>query len=655
MISKNLFRGIFLILSFFLYSTISIKSQVTIGVDAVPEDAALLVLKDQEPTDPGGTSATKGGLLLPRVNLEKETELFPFFSNSSAGDEDYEKVQKLKHKGLYVYNLTSNDYFEPGIYYWDSEKWNLVQKGVASSIFTIDNCATDVKVVGTYSNNVSLDASNYLIVKVNVTKVGSYIITAMMDSPDNGYYFTTQGVFYTTGVFDLVIPGTGTPIDFTPKTSSGDRFNIYLNNSNTPSCSFNVKVLDSSVKPNFTMVCNTVRVRGVYKKDVKLTDTNIITFNINVLAGSAGAEYHFETDEIEGMKFEATGILGEPGPMTITMTGTGAPMTTAPKEFTISSNSALSPNATCKATMVPVISAKKIIALGDYTFGLTSGGTAGCNAMLNDLMNYGDDENSIIKYEGFASLDRGTNLTNLARYTGDAAGSTPYDIIVITYNLTPTDAQRALLVNYVNKGGVLIYLDQNNTGAAGLRNVQLIADIFEETGTVTADQIANIGSTCNQVIKMNTGINDEISNGPFGDVRNSQWGEDYANSCGLKWVPRGAIVYAGATNAITGLPSTSGALVTMLRHPTKSFFWCGDSGLIHGGSSTGSLGNQITTPFAVGSRVFGGITYPKYPIDRMYADLTVTTKLPTSNSTIFANVMAWALNTAEVNGINSGK
>jgi len=258
-------------------------------------------------------------------------------------------------------------------------------------------------------------------------------------------------------------------------------------------------------------------------------------------------------------------------------------------------------------------------------------------------MNYGGNENSIVKYEGFSSLQSQQTMS-AADVRNWTTGANPYDIIVITYNLTPDATARGLLVDYVNRGGVLIYLDQ---GVDAL-NTQVVGDMFGET----ISNPVNIGATCNQVIKMNAGVNDEISNGPFGDVRNGQWGEDFANSCGLPIVPRGAIVYASAINASTGVASTSGAQATILRHPTKNFFWCGDSGLIHGGTST----DNVTTPFWIGARVLNGVNYPHYPVDKPnYGSQAAANRLPVCNSTLFANVMAWAVKMAEENGINSGK
>ena len=622
---------------FAMLITPALKAQVTVGTQEAPVPGALLQLKTiVDATSKGDVNATKG-LNFPRVALVKQKQLQPMYSAADAAN--LSTAVKLAHKGLVVYNLTDNpgENLSVGLNYWDGEQWNSLEQKATQAVFTITDC-TACTANGDYFNTNPLNSNNYMTVPVNVTKPGYYTITAV-PTPTNGYYFTASGQFMATGPATLTLPGAGQPVNFTPAGKAGDPIVVVLNG-DTASCTPYVFVQDGTHKPYFAMACNSTQVFGVYKKGVAVTAANYITMRINVYDGAQGALWSAHTDMIDGLQFEGSGVLGAAGTQTITLYAKGIPMNTATKNFTITTNSQ-STTATCNATVTPVISAKRIMAAGSTTYGLTSGGTDGCGAMINDAMNYGGNENSIVKYEGFSTVQTATSLSNLSSWT---TGATAYDIIVITYNLTPTAAQRAVLVDYVNRGGVLIYLDQ---GADAL-NTQVVGDMFGET----ISNPVNIANTCNQVIKMNAGVNDEISNGPFGDVRNGQWGEDFANSCGLPIVPRGAIVYASAINASTGVASTSGAQATIIRHPTKNFFWCGDSGLIHGGTST----DNTTTPFWIGARVLNGVNYPNYPVDKPnYGSQAAANRLPVCNSTLFANVMAWAVKMAEENGINSGK
>lgn len=94
-------------------------AQVTIGLGEKPARAALLDLKTEEPNSNNATS-DKGGLLLPRVELEELISLRPFIP-----DEELSTEAK-KHVGLTVYNITPVPLqnIEKGIYVWDGIRWN---------------------------------------------------------------------------------------------------------------------------------------------------------------------------------------------------------------------------------------------------------------------------------------------------------------------------------------------------------------------------------------------------------------------------------------------------------------------------------------------------------------------------------------------------
>lgn len=99
-----------------LIAHLTMQAQVTIGMDELPLRGALLDLKTQ--TDlTGGMTSDKGGLLFPRVKLQKLNDLTPFFAGGG------NTIEKSSHKGLVVYNLTDNTSFVPGLYCWDGAAW----------------------------------------------------------------------------------------------------------------------------------------------------------------------------------------------------------------------------------------------------------------------------------------------------------------------------------------------------------------------------------------------------------------------------------------------------------------------------------------------------------------------------------------------------
>lgn len=96
-------------------------SQVTIGSNIKPGNAALLELKSNDPDEYNVTSNV-GGLLLSRVILKDLTTLEPFINTDVS---DYEQM-KQSHTGLVVYNVNSQAPFAAGIYLWDGMKWNIM-------------------------------------------------------------------------------------------------------------------------------------------------------------------------------------------------------------------------------------------------------------------------------------------------------------------------------------------------------------------------------------------------------------------------------------------------------------------------------------------------------------------------------------------------
>lgn len=113
-----------LIIIFFILFIPALFAQVTIGSGIPPEKAALLDLKTKEATTDGSATTDEkgGGLLLPRVELNNWTDLTPFISQGNMSDGAYSKL-KLRHKGLMVYNLSTENRFIPGIYNWDGQQW----------------------------------------------------------------------------------------------------------------------------------------------------------------------------------------------------------------------------------------------------------------------------------------------------------------------------------------------------------------------------------------------------------------------------------------------------------------------------------------------------------------------------------------------------
>jgi len=97
------------------------------------------------------------------------------------------------------------------------------------------NCMAET-VHGNFYNGIVLTDSNYIEVKVNVQKAGSYVIHS---STANGFMFADSGVFSATGLTIIKLKPKGIPLDHIPT-----GFDVIFD---TSICTFNVNVNDSAL------------------------------------------------------------------------------------------------------------------------------------------------------------------------------------------------------------------------------------------------------------------------------------------------------------------------------------------------------------------------------------------------------------------------
>lgn len=653
---KKKLNVIFTILLFSLFVSQSARAQVTVGIGEGPEKGTLLQLKEKENiTD--DTKNSYRGLGLPRVTLSKKDQLYPMFlldpDNSSSGANSEYLADKAgidkRHTGLIVYNLVEDDTEELciGLNQWDGEEWSCLQEKIGNAIADIDDC-DNIKFSGQYLNNVSLSSGNYMSITLNVTKAGAYTITARAayagnHAQDNGYYFTTTGVFLTTGKYTLQIPGSGTPLQFTPTGNPGDVVTITMNDKlltlsdGTTVCDKNIIVEDSSRKPEYTMTCNQTVVKGVYQLDKELDNTNYIQMVLNVDLAAVGATYIIETNTIDGIYFKGQGLLTTAGNQTVMLQGYGTPNNLEDKVFTITSNSSKT-TAVCKATVSVALAMKKTYGWGlydntaGYIMQILGGVKQGTRAIVDADVNFGTDENStvkIVKYAAGQTFNHSTlvspnhrNPTNV-----QAMFATNPEIVLVGFDLDITNATdrgtiAGYMVNYLKAGGVLIL---------PLERDYMAKSFFEALYPGLTVTISGLQSTNRYQMAF---MNDEILNGPFGDIRGLFWGNDVHGAVSVTGLPEeDLIVYSRDTN---GHP-------TMFKHKYYNLFWCGDGGVF-------SNYNGQPDPAGRGSST----TYYTMAFNNSYVPITRTgwTGGDVENSRLFANVMAWAIKQAQFNGIN---
>lgn len=173
----NKFQIIFLfILSVFLLSTLHLKAQVTIGSALEPLQGTLLDLKENE-TDLGGVTSTKG-IILPRVSLTSLSELYPILIGTES---DYES-QKLRYKGVIVYNINTANSLQEGIYIWDGIKWNIINTDLSRNVLNGLNLASNnIKLGGVLTEKTTISQNNNDLI-IDNTKGGIFRINGIEEN-----------------------------------------------------------------------------------------------------------------------------------------------------------------------------------------------------------------------------------------------------------------------------------------------------------------------------------------------------------------------------------------------------------------------------------------------------------------------------------------
>lgn len=650
-----------------------ISAQVSIGMNEESEKYATLQIKDKAIDRTGAldaATAEKGGLLLPRVELQKKKELFPFITQTEI-DADVAAYAKLKtlHTGLIVYNLIENDTEELclGMNQWDGEQWQCFQEKIGNAIATVTDCST-IGFFGIYKDKESLNASNYMTVKLNVTKAGAYTITARAGyssdpSKDNGYYFTTTGVFMTVGTYELTIPGAGTPLLFTPDGELGDHMTITFNDkplvdASNNSCPKRIIVENSAIKPAYKLDCRTVKVVGFGLLDQEVMPSTAssgqkayIQVTLDVETTADGATYEVKTNEVAGMSFYAKGKLGSASRQTITLEPVegSIPNATGEHVFVITSNSTTS-SSTCNATVIVSYTKKKMLTISDhwdsYGFGpgpwssIPSNQSGGSRKLLLEPTNFGTQESSVVKVESIDILGvdaaQASSTTHANSLQGDKLRqyikNNNIDIIQFSVRYEPNAASATVLKEFLEDGGVVIAM-MDNAGGAGPSAQTLLNTVFGTTSVTVGS--ANNGGALYKIFN----TNDEITNGPFGDIREKFWGEDTTASLHASGVPEEDMVaYTTIEDySQSGVPSGifEGGL-TMLRHKRLNFIWIGDGGFL----AAANITPVTSVPFRINTSTNKPVGCPNY-------GRTASRRVTVYNSHLWANMMAWAVKAAQ--------
>jgi hypothetical protein len=692
-----------------------VAGKFSIGLDSTAARAALLDVKSVQSaagavtdvTDDANVTSNDGGLLLPRVKLVNDSTLEPFITTTDAQWTANSDALKERHAGLMVYNLTEDESenLSPGIYYWDSKKWDAVQKGTQKALFSVECSAIEVR--GSYGTGKSLDNSHYLKLNIiNVTRGGSYSITATSEV-DNGFFFEATGNFYTTGNMTLSIPGTGQPIN------PGNTNFILTISGGADTCRFVIPVIDLSILPKFTMNCGATEVFGTYYEDSVMTTDNYMEIHLTVDPTAFGATAEFQTEEVDGFSFSGTAVLNS-NPQTVRLQATGKPYSLNDKVFHVTSNSVTN-TGNCRETVYMSIPAKRIMTTGldsyfNYNIGLlpyTAEYTRAPNSMITDKNNFGPYQHSILRFKGFTNkpgsgmypnvvsnanavddgrdivaildpLMTGTGATdmtavNLGKWLRGKDGQAKIDILYLGYaaEWCPVSvegrAKADTIIDFMRRGGIVIITCQLPVTSRNFFNRLFFGTDISTAAGANAGPIGsttgsgpgtlyNLGYTSHNVsadqLAYFAKSDDPILTGPFENIVGRCWGEDASATAYLTNLPMDSVVvYASArpTTATltdwTGIPHNS---ATVFRHVNLPLIYFGDGGFNSAGVPT--YGGTTSCPFELTSKVINGHTYPKYPTYRNFGSSAPNRSY---NAVLLANAMAWCIYQAEENRRNS--
>lgn len=518
---------------------------------------------------------------------------------------------------LMIYNITEDCYN----YYSKIEgEWRSLCGKLGKAQFDFDCSA--VGVLGTYIEKQELNSSNRLKFVVTVTKPGTYDITA---TTSNGYFFNASGTFVENGTYTIYAEGIGTPL------AVGEDVVSITKNGEDAKCANLVKVPVLSAIAIYSINCSSVVVNGQYLKGRDLTLSNSITLSVNV---SRAGSYSITTPVTNGISFSASGNLTI-GTQLITLIGRGAPTVNADFPIIINTNSP-SGNNVCTTTIPITLPAMTYAIIGSGSYSWAS--AERLNALTNGGLSFGP--NGRVKIVSFTQLWSTSNVNTAANYLNGSftGGQQPDVVLYFAYGAAPNAAITTALIDYINKGGCVIYGSADNTSAAV--NI-LMSGIF---GMTTAQAQVAGGPTVDdntyQVVNL---PNDPVINGPFGNVSGRHWGEDNSStgSVIMTALPSNSVQIASAYNPY-GKPAVNPEYSIIWYNDNKNFLYFGDSV-----ATTTSVSQQNDYP---SSYTTGG-----FPQSKFYGNYPQPSGAPSQyvyNSALELNSVAWAIKKAAVSGIN---
>jgi len=597
---------------FFIVNLVSVYGQVNIGAGIVPERGAALEIKEVQATSPNVSNIaslanSQKGLLFPKVILQAYNQLTPLYGNPDTSTAN----ERLLATGMVVYNVNSNATgLDIGLYHWNGEEWLAMGNGESIAEFEPDGC--NIEIFGTYVKDDPLKPTfNYISLTVNVTKPGSYNVM-IFTNPDNGYYFSASGIFQKAGKYTIILPGAGSPIN-----EGRNDLRYMINNQNYTASESCGKYIDVSDKlPDYSFNCSQITASTDLTVNVAPTLNDVIKMRVTTPESSAGARYQISTNKINGLSFRGEGILTG-GNQLITLEAEGIPMMSGTYSFIISTNSTAS-SVSCPVEVVVRARAMSMVIIGENSARHPYAPNASVNRILNNLSLFGPDDSA---FYPITQLDVTLYLQDVSQATirNLLTGSTPPDILFLSYNFIPDATTRTTLINYVNGGGVLIYA----TDQTGLSENRAVAAQAVINGVFSSS--VQFTTNADGPATMSLLPGNPIVEGLYMDLSGKGFGRDAC--CNFEITD--ATLPADARVLMRG----NGNQARSIMHPTKGFVFFGD-----GGPFSGGIASTSTTELPCRADANGN------PIIANFG----STSTPIYNSHMFVNLMAWAIEYVQI-------
>ncbi len=607
----------------------TMKAQVTIGSNIAPSAGALLDLKENASVAPSPNS-TKG-VLFPKVALQGRTILQPLFTAGTPSSQD-----SLNTTGMVVYNVSENTMENgAGLYVWDGEEWLPITISSGAAAFTISDC-NNIQISGYYTKNAVLKAEqNHITLTVSVQKRGYYNILISPDS-SNGYYFFASGVFEQPGTYAITVQGAGMPLS-----AQTDQLTFQLNGQpfegfSSGDCPLSIDVL--AQQADFTINCSNITVSGSYVANVPLSDANTMSVVMTATPASIGTTYVLQTNTQNGYSFSATGTITSLT-QTITLVGSGTPVEPKVDIFTVQGNS-IQKSSSCTQNIQVIPRTVKILGLGGYWYNVGNNRptTGAVDMVMNKIIHnpdyFGPSASAVYPVGGvvICKESNGEDWRPNATQLRDTINKYNPDIIIGGYEVSITAAHMTLFQDFVNKGGVLIYIYNE----AETVSKQLIDNLFYNgvsTVTVRNGESQSGGATLPW-----EDVSHPIMKGPFLDL--------YPDGVSTYYMQQdaggNASISVNSTpnieNATVLVKNVAGTGARVFVHNTKGILWVGDGGAIAGASA--QLANTTAWPI----KVVGTAPYGTMQIG---ASNSTGNNAKTTSAHFFANALAWAMSLAQ--------